>query len=272
MYSPARLAIILCALCAPATALAQPMEGGARIAALGGAGVALPGDAWSRSNPAARGSLHGPTVAFFASQGYGMAELRFGAATVAVPTGLGTLALGAQTFGFEEYRENVFSAGVARGFGIWNARRLYGGIDVQLFQVQIPDYGSAHALALSLGLLAQVLPDLWVGMAARGLSTRKPSLNLPLDRTFALGFLYEPDARLRLLADAGREIGAPFSFRSGVELSPVEAVAFRAGISTAPTLFSVGAGIRTGILAADVAAQRHEVLGWTPGLSVEVAW
>ena len=59
---------------------ALSMEGGARVAALAGAGTALPGSAWGWGNPAGPATLGERAVSFYATQGFGLSELRLGAA------------------------------------------------------------------------------------------------------------------------------------------------------------------------------------------------
>ena len=98
-------------------------ESGARAAALGGAATALAHQAPGYANPASWATFAGRAVSFFASEAFGLPELRLGAAAYVEPTRLGTFAAGARTFGFEDYRELHFHAGVARGFRLGATRR-----------------------------------------------------------------------------------------------------------------------------------------------------
>src|SRR5690606_12839152 len=103
-----RGAALLAALLLPLAAHAQlvPLaEGGARALALGRAATALEGDVWGHYNPAAWATLPGRAGAAFASQAFGLSELRIGAVAFAEPTRFGTFAATARTYGFSDFRE-----------------------------------------------------------------------------------------------------------------------------------------------------------------------
>ena len=255
------------------TSLAQTsMEGGARSAALGGAATALEGDAWGEANPATWATLSGRAVSFFATEAFGLDALRLGAVQYVEPTRIGAFAVGVRTFGFEQYRETHGALGYARSFAFDSVRTLSVGGSVTYEQLAIEGFGSAGAVALSVGWLARVLPDVLVGFHATNLNRAELAGREALPRTFALGAAYRPVPSLQVLLDAYKDVDFPVSIRGGLEVLPVPALALRAGVATQPTRFTAGAGVRLGWIAADVAAERHEALGWTPGVSFGLMW
>lgn len=256
--------------CSPAFAQTS-MEGGARVAALGGAGTALAGDSWGYANPASWSTLAGRSVGFFATQAFGLEELRLGAAQYAEPFAFGTVALGARSFGFEDYRETHLNVGAARGFRLGTARHFHLGINLRYHRVSIPSYGSAGALALGLGGLVSVLPALDVGFHATNLHNPKLGTE-ELARTLALGLAYAPNARLRVVADLYKDVRFPLSLRAGIEVQPIEALSLRAGATTEPSRITTGVGFHLGRIVADVAAERHEVIGWSPAVAFGLQW
>lgn len=248
------------------------MEGGARAAALGGAATALSADVWGHGNPASWSTLPGRAISFFATEAFGLSELRLGAAQYAEPTRFGTFSLGARIFGFEDYRETRFLAGYARGFSLGTARRIHAGIRLRFHQVSIPEYGQASALGLALGGLVNILPNLDLGFQATNFHNPKLAGDDALDRSLSLGLAYSPAEQLLIVADAFQDTDFPLSFRGGVEVQAVSALVLRAGFTTEPKRFTAGAGLRMGKLAADVAGENHEVLGWSPAISFGVQW
>lgn len=249
------------------------MEGGARAAALGGAATALPEDAWGFANPAAWATLSGRAVSFFATQAYGLEEMRLGAALAVEPTRVGAFAAGARTFGFEDFRETHFTLGFARGFSLGTPQRLHAGLTLRYMQTALGgDYGSAGVLGVSLGTLAALTPDLWLGFHATNLNAPELEGGEELPRTLALGLSYTATDRLRVLVDGFKDVDYPVSVRAGLELLPVEALALRAGVATQPTRFSAGVGLRLGLLQADLAAEQHQDLGWTPAAALGLRW
>ncbi|NBC16141.1 MAG: hypothetical protein GVY18_02365 [Bacteroidetes bacterium] len=247
------------------------MENGARTAALGGAATALPDVPWGYANPASRSTLSERVVAFFATQAFGLSELRLGAAQVVEPTGLGTFALGARTFGFEDYRETHLNLGYARGVQLGTSRRFHLGVNVRYHRVSVPDYGAAGTVELGLGGLVSVLPVLDLGF--HWTNPHVPTLGgEELPRTLAVGLHYAPMDLFRVVVDAYKDVRFPLAIRSGIEVRPVDVLFLRVGAATEPSRWTAGVGVAVGAFVADVAAERHEVLGWSPAVAFSVRW
>ncbi|WP_228350331.1 hypothetical protein [Rhodocaloribacter litoris] len=263
--------VVFFSFAAPA-AFSQSLTGGARAVAIGGAATALHDDAWGHANPAVWAVRPGRAVSFFAGQAFGLPELRLGAVQYVEPTRAGAFALGARTFGFEAFRETHLDLGYARGFTFGTTRRLYAGLRLRYYRVVIARYGSGGALGVSAGWLVRILPTLYAGFQATNLNRPKLAGREEFERTLALGLGYVADERLRVLVDVIKDVRFPLSVRAGLELAPVPALALRAGATTEPTRFTAGLGVRLGRLAADVAAEHHSVLGWSPAFSLGVLW
>ena len=266
--------LVLCAaLLAGSAAHAQlvPLaEGGARALALGRAATALPADVWGHHNPASWATLPGRAGAAFASQAFGLAELRLGAVAVAEPTRYGTVAATARTYGFEDFRETHLGLGYGRSIPVSASRALHAGLHLRYYTVAISDFGSAGALGVSLGTLVEVVPNLQFGVLVQNLNRPELSNLDPLQTRLDLGLAYRPDPRALLLFAVSDDVDYPASFRGGLEVYPVDVLALRTGFTTAPVRFSVGLGVALGTLRADVAAERHELLGWTPAFGLGV--
>ena len=247
-------------------------EGGARAAALGGAATALSHEPTGYANPAAWATFMARAVSFFASEAFGLAALRLGAAAYVEPTPFGTFAAGARTFGFDDYRETHFHAGFARGFRLGSTRRFHLGISLRYQRIAIPGYGGTGVLALGLGGLVQVRPGVQVGFQATNLHRPKLAGREELPRTLSLGLAYQPAEQVLIVLDAYKDVRFPLSVRAGVEVLPVAVLFLRAGATTAPQRITAGAGLRLGKLTADIAGEHHEVLGWSPALSVGLSW
>jgi hypothetical protein len=245
-------------------------EGGARTLALGRAAVALRGDVWAHYNPASPAGLPGRAASAFASQAFGLAELRVGAVAYAEPTPWGTFAGTARTYGFEDFRETHFGVGYARAVAISASRSVHVGATLGYTAVSITDYGTAGAVGLSLGVLTEVLPRLDFGFHAYNLNRPEFSEFDPLRSGLNVGLAYRPVDTALVLLGVDKDVDFPISFRGGVEVQPVEVLSLRAGFTTEPVRFSTGVGVGVGVLRADVAAERHEVLGWTPAFGFGV--
>ncbi len=248
-------------------------EGGVRAVALGGAATALTGDVWGFSNPASWATLPGRALSFFASQSFGLSQLQLGAVQYVEITPLGAVAGGARTFGYEEYRGSHFNLGFARGFTLGTSRRFYAGFNLRYYHVRLGGgYGSSGAVGLSLGGLVQIFPRLHLGFHATNLNGPAWTRGEALPQTLSLGLSYAPGPRILLLLDGFKDLDRPLSVRAGLEMRPVDVLALRIGITTRPTRFTAGVGLRLGRLRAGIAAERHAALGWSPAASLGFAW
>ncbi len=266
----------LVALAPPASA--QLAEGGARFLGMGRAGAAVGGEAWGVSNPATWASLAERRAAVAASQAFGLSELRLGSVTAATPTGLGTVAAHARTYGFSERRETRVMLGLARALPLSRSRRLDAGLSVGVETASTEGYGSETAVLLDAGVQGDVLPGLRAGLAGRNLLGLGLSDASDLERSastvpgLTVGLAYTPSDRALLLLDADQDLDFGLSVRAGAEVRVAEPLVLRAGVSSRPERFSLGAGVRAGALRADLAAETHPTLGLTPAVSVEVAF
>lgn len=248
------------------------LYGHARADALGNSTTALPKTTGVQANPASRASLETPTALFYARQGFGLPALRYGAAHVAIPVQWGTLSSGLSSFGFDDYREVHASAGYARAFSLGTARSLRVGATLRYYHTSITHYGSASALGLHLGLGVELLRSLHLGAYATNLNGATLATDTPLPRTLSVGLYYRALSSIRVTADVFKDVRFPATLRGGIEVRPVDPLFLRAGITTLPVRFSAGTGIHLGPLAASIAAEQHQTLGWSPSVALQLQW
>lgn len=260
------------AMVAPEAAaqLAPLAEGGARSVALGRATTAVGGDVWGVANPAAWAALRQSAAAAFVSQAFGMAELRLGAAAVAHPTRFGVAAASGRTYGFDDFRETILALGFGRAIAVSPTREVHAGVALRYTSVTIPDFGSAGAVGLSLGVLVELIPGLDFGALAHNLNRPALSELDPLETRLDAGVSFRAHPRGLVVVAASKDLDFPLSLRGGVEVQPVDVLHLRAGFTTEPTRFSAGIGVAIGNLRADVAGEHHQVLGWTPAFEIGI--
>lgn len=272
----ALVALVLTAGAAPARA--QYAEGGARVLALGRAGVALGASAWGHTNPAAWAALPERRAAAQTSQAFGLSEFRLAALSAAAPTPIGTAALAARTYGFSESRETRVVLGLARPLNLSTTRRLDVGVSVGVESASYDGFSSVTSPLLSIGVQGDVLPGLRAGLAGRNLLGLTRDDETDLRHTLGtvpaltIGVAYSPSARATLVLDADQDLDAGLSIRGGAEVFVVPVLALRVGVSSDPGRFSAGAGFRSGAVRADIAVESHESLGLTPAVGVEVSF
>lgn len=236
--------------------------------ALGSATTALTGDLWAFQNPASWAGVSRPAVAFFAGQAFGLPELRLAALQGAYPVGPGVVSAGLRTFGYRAFRETHLTLGLARAFHPGTNRDLYLGLRVRYQQVRIDGYGSGSAVGLSVGWQVAVWPSLYAGGQATNLNRPAYAGREALPRSFSLGLAYLPSPGLTVVVDVYKEVRYPATVRAGLEVRPVPALALRSGYTGTPSRLTAGVGITLPPVEAGVAAEHHEVLGWSPAFSL----
>lgn len=248
------------------------LYGSARADALGNATTASLRAAGVHANPAAHARKSETTLTFYAREGFGLSALRYGATHAAVPFSWGTVSGGASTFGFEDYRELHLSAGYARRFQFGTSRSVHVGLTSRYYHTAIAGYGSAGALGLHAGFILTLLRSLSLGAHATNVTGSALTENEPIPRTLAVGLRYQALKQMRVLVDVFKDVRFPTSVRGGIEVSPVPVLTLRAGMTTTPVRFMGGIGVHLGPIRANVAAEQHQELGWSPSVSLRAQW
>lgn len=248
------------------------LYGSARASALGGATTALIGDAGTHANPGLRGLSPARSLVVYARQDFGLAELRYGSAHVDLPIRRIAVSGSASTFGFADYREIHAGTGIATAVGLGTTRRLGLGVQARYHHLRIDRFGRAGATAVNAGLAVRLVPTFTFGAHATNLFGVRLGDGADVPKTLTVGLAYDAAGTLRIVADAFKDVDFPLCLRGGIELQPVPFVAVRAGATSAPVRFSLGTGVQAGHLRADVAAERHDELGWSPSASLTILW
>lgn len=248
------------------------LYGGSRASGLGYASTALTTAVGVHANPGASATLEQRTVSFYARQAFGLSSLRYGSVSGTWPASWGAVSVGASTFGGDGYREIHYSIGYARALRFGTSRRVHVGLVGRYYHTRIDGYGGAGALGLHVGLLVPLLPSLHFG--AHATNVNGPSLvdGEALPQTLSVGLQYRATSRLLVVMDVFKDLSFPASVRGGVEVRPIPMLALRAGVTSVPTRFTGGVGLRLGWIRAHVAAEQHDELGWSPSASLEVRW
>lgn len=251
---------------------AYDLFGGGRASGLGHASTALSNAIGVHANPAASAAHRRRTVSFFARESFGFSVLRYGAVYATWPADWGVVSGGASTFGGDGYREVHYSLGYARDLQFGTSRHVYMGLTTRYYHTRIDGYGGAGALGLHLGLLVPLLPALSFG--AHITNVNGPALvdGEPLPQTLSAGLQYRATDRLLVVADVFKALSFPVAVRGGLEVRPISLLALRAGVTSSPTRFTGGVGLRLDWIHAHIAAEQHAELGWSPSASIEIHW
>jgi hypothetical protein len=251
---------LLFVLAITANAQGNAHANGARSTGMGNAGVAI-ADAWATvNNQAALTLLKNTEIAAFYKNNFGMSELSLSALSVAVPTKIGVFGGSIAHFGFSEYSENKISITYAKH--LWKRFSLSAQLCYNSFNFTNA-YQNATAITGEIGLLAELADNFYAG--AHVFNPTQSSLSLEekerLSVRYKAGIAYKPISSLLLCADFIHDGNDDISFCGGMEYYLLSQLCIRAGASSNPELFTLGAGYIYKQIGFDIAYSYHNVLG-----------
>ena len=238
---------------------------GARLSGFGGAVSAITDDPWQVFGNPAMIPADKTTFSVYTRRNYNLAELTDYAGTFTWNHHNLTLGGGANSFGNDLYRQTRFLAVGMRRF-----KFLRVGLRVTYTRISLASpYGSAGQFGIDAGFGMRALPRVWIGAFATNLNSPKLGKALePLPRTLDIGLSWMPASKVFIAAGIRKDIRFPVSVRSGIEWHPVPVFALRIGVTTKPTTYTIGFGISVGRFSANIVAQHHQWLGWSPGIDI----
>lgn len=236
---------------------------GAKGLGMGQATTALPVYDWSLfANPALSDNER-VALGFYGLRNYGFAELTDMSAIGSMPTKFGVASLG-----FHRYGDNLFNETRVR-LGYKNEwQKLHFGIAANYNTISFgADYGSGSALGVDLGIAAELTKELWVG--AKSTNINRPNykgIDEDLPREIAIGFSYGLNELAVFAFDIVKDVRFPVSYRGGMEITIIESLKGRVGVTTEPLTYSLGFGYSKERWDINFAVQKHQLLGFSPGL------
>ena len=234
-------------------------------AGMGHATVALQSPISLFSNQAGLVGLKKLAVVAAAEQRFLLSELQSVAVGAALPTRSGTFGLIAQSFGYEELRQQKIGLSYARK--LWSTLSV--GAQFDYFQTRIPEYGSRGAITFEAGLQANISKDLVVGAHIFSPAQVELAAGENLPTIFRLGLAWQASEQLVVATEVEKHLDFPFRWKTGLSYQPVKSIHLRAGYATEPSMLYFGVGFAFGNgLQADMAGSFHQTLGFTPAAGI----
>lgn len=240
---------------------------GADGLALGQATTALQNNNWALFSNPALVNVEKKSVSFYSQRNYGFSELTDVAAVGSVPTKYGIAAFGFHRYGGDLFNETKVRLGYSNS---WNDLKV--GVAINYNHIsQATPYGSGGALGIDLGISAKISTGLW--LAAKTTNINQPAYSFEaneesLSRELALGLSYHLDNTALFLFDVVKDVRFPVAYRGGVEMKVIDNLKGRVGVTTEPNTYSFGFGYGIDFWEVNIAFQRHETIGFSPGLDL----
>jgi len=245
------------------------INSGARISALGGAGVAIR-DTWSvQKNQAGLSGALTPMIAFNYEKRLQNGEVTAQSAMISLPVKTTTLAVSFQQYGFSAYNHQKYSFGLSRQLG----PAVSVGIGFNYNQIRIAGYGSSHIVTADAGFQYKVNKRLEFGahISNPANSQFADNSNVAVPVSLAIGAACSFSDKVMVTTEVEKALEFNTSLKLGIEYNLVKWIALRGGISSAPFRQYGGLGINFQRLRFDSTFSSDITTGFSPqaGLSYE---
>jgi hypothetical protein len=243
----------------------QPV--GARSAGLANASLTL-NDVWSiHHNQAGLGSIRKVSAGVYYESRFLLPELGLSAGAIAVPIGKGTFGLSFRSFGFQAYKENKIGLAYGRAFGDF----LSIGMQINFQSAVFSEfYGSSSTFTAEIGAMYKASKR--VTIAAHLFNPNQSRIaeyddeRIPSVIRFGARYLFSD--QVFVVAEVENALYQKPILRGGLEYHPVDILYVRAGISGNPLNSNFGFGLQMKKFQLDFAGAFHQVLGFTPKISL----
>jgi hypothetical protein len=267
LLSVAFCAIFIAVFQLPAIAGNENQPVGARSAGLANASLTLT-DVWSvHHNQAGLGSIRKISAGVYYESRFLMPELGLSAGALAIPIGKGTFGLSFRSFGYQAYKENKIGLAYGRAFGDFLS------IGMQLnFQSAVFSefYGSSSTFTAEIGAIYKAGKK--VTLAAHLFNPNQSRIaefddeRIPSVIRFGARYLFSK--QVFVVAEVENALYQKPVLRGGLEYRPIDILYVRAGISGNPMNSNFGFGLQMKKFQLDFAGAFHQVLGFTPKISL----
>lgn len=240
---------------------------GARSNSLANASVTI-ADVWAyHHNPGALAELKQASVGVSYENRFLLKEFQSQGIAYAQPLKVGVLSIGAQFYGYRQFRTQRIGA----GYSLKLAERFFAGVQLNYQGLQLNEnYGNRHSVTAEAGLQA-LLTDNWrLGVSVTNIGRAKLSefQDERFMTNFRLGMSYLLSDKVLFLLEGSKTIVNKAKVKAAVEYQAVKNFYVRAGVSSAPVEFSFGLGYKWKVIALDAGSSYHQLLGWSPHFSL----
>ncbi len=240
---------------------------GARSYGLAGNSIQF-NDIWStQNNPAGLGRLTQWGGGFSYENQFLIQEIATKSFIFAYPIKDASFGISFNQFGYSTYQENKIGLSYGQSLG----KNLSMGVQLNYLSTQIGEgYGSRSALSGTIGLQANITDDL--SLAAVVINPTNTKLaefedeRYPVILKLGLGYTYSE--KVQFLTEFVKDINFSPDLKLGIEYHAVDAIYFRVGYSTNPSLSSFGFGVEFNNFTLDFASGFNSNLGFSPQISL----
>ena len=242
---------------------------GARSQSLGNLRVNL-SDSWAYfNNIGSLDRIAESELAVGVDHRFGLNELSTFNLVGAWKNNFGTIGFGVSRFGGSLFNQQTLGLGFSNQFGIISM-----GMKAEWLQTQVEGFGTGNALILSLGGVAELSPQFFLGAHISNINRGKISQNTDdrLPTSIQMGITYRPVSQVNFYVEAEKDVEINPTVKVGLEYAIREWLWLRAGANTNPGRVFFGIGLKPGRFQFDYGFSQNSALGSTNHVSLGIRW
>ncbi len=246
----------------------SPSTGGARGIAMGNASATFTDINAAFSNQSGLAFLTEANFSAYTEQRFLTGAVNsFNVAAANPFKNIGTFGLNINYFGFQEYNEQKIGLAYARQL----SANFAIGAQFDYLSTRIPSYGQANSFTAELGFLYKMSKTVHLGAHAYNFVRAGLPNGDKLPSIYKIGLAYLPSDKVQINSELEKNINNPLNFKLGIEYRPSSQFIVRTGFNTAPFRMSGGLGLQHQGLTIDAGVNYHQILGFSPALSLSYA-
>lgn len=242
---------------------------GARSQSLGNLRVNL-SDSWAYfNNIGSLDRIAESELAVGVDHRFGLNELSTFNLVGAWKNNFGTIGFGVSRFGGSLFNQQTLGLGFSNQLGIISM-----GMKAEWLQTQVEGFGTGNALILSLGGVAELSPQFFLGAHISNINRGKISQNTDdrLPTSIQMGITYRPVSQVNIYVEAEKDVEINPTVKVGLEYAIREWLWLRAGANTNPGRVFFGIGLKPGRFQFDYGFSQNSALGSTNHVSLGIRW
>jgi hypothetical protein len=240
---------------------------GSRSTSMGGYSTTL-SDLWSaNNNQAGLGFASNFSGGIYYENRFLLKETSYKAGALIFPVKIGAFGISVTSFGFELYNETKAGISYGQRFG----DKFSVGVQMNYLNTKLAnEYGSKTSITGAIGLIAKLSKEITIGMHVYNPTQSKLAEydNERIPTIMKLGLGYQFSEKVLLGVETEKDMNFEAIFKAGLEYHITEVLYLRGGISTNPTQYAFGFGMKLKDFKIDLSSSFHQTLGMTPAISI----
>lgn len=245
---------------------------GARSKAMANASVAL-FDVWGNyNNQAGLAKLDKIHLGVFYENRFMLEDLSTKAIVFYLPTKLGGFNLNYSQFGFDLYKESKIGLGYSKALG----KHFWASVQLNQMRIELNQiYGDQAKYNFEVGLLSELFSGFYLGFHLFNPTQEKYEAfysDEAIPSIARFGFSWHLSEETLFNSEVQKDFDHDIRLKIGLEHELIDKLFIRFGVSNHPNHICFGLGYKYKVMKMNLAYSKHQTLGYTPSIDLNISF